>query len=194
VTFFEEISALNPTNDTFTLGSGDNITGCGFIIFGTSSIECSGVRFYWPGAAAASKTITCSLWQYGPSIGTTTLLASVNVTTTATTNAEYTGTFSTPVALSPGQVYSVSIWETSGTYYSKLGVNNNSDSILGTMFALTSSVLATPYMFYTMVTDNGGGNYCPWSIFKSGASGNAAPINVGGSMYPVNPVFTNGYS
>lgn len=72
------------------------------------SMSCTGMRFYWDGAA--SKTIKCSLWDTAG-----TRLQTVNVA--ATTAGIYTATWSAAETLTAFTNYRVSTWVNDGSKY-----------------------------------------------------------------------------
>lgn len=85
--------------------SASNTTGVTFIA-ARGSQSCTGVRFYWPEAAA--RTIKCSLWEWNNA----TALKTVNVTTSGSAGY-FSGTFASSQALDTSKAYQVSIFDTS---------------------------------------------------------------------------------
>ena len=190
VTYFEEVSAQSPTNDTLTLNAGNDTVGTSFILYGIapSSVTCTGVRFYWAGGAGHATTIKGVIWQYGTSgVGTSTELAT-NSVAVSTSPSEYTIPFLQTILLVQGSTTSVSIYDTSGTAYASIGNLGNSDSIVGTSLDVPSFI-ATSYLIYGVMNGNGGASVVsPFSVYKSGDN---APLNIGVNFFPVEPVLTH---
>ena len=84
---------------------------CGVRFFCDRAKSCTGAKFYWPGGVGA-KTIKVSLWDESG-----TRLANVSVSVNAA--GLYTATFGSPVSLTLGTRYRVSMWETGGSNYTK---------------------------------------------------------------------------
>lgn len=143
---------------SFTVGTGFQVN---------QSQVLTGVRFYWPGAPAV--TIRCKLWN---AAGVE--LASVDVVTAGA--GKYSGSFATPQTLttiaSLTTRYKVSIWETSGTSYTRWG-----GSISPAIYPVLPT-FGSPSMF--------------WKTFAQWAAGNAHPggDNTGVEWFPVEPVFS----
>lgn len=147
------------------LVAGNFTVGTGFQV--NQSQTLIGVRFYWPGAPAV--TIRCKAWN-----GAGVELASVDVITSGA--GKYSGLFATPQTLaviaSLTQRYKVSIWETTGTSYTRWG-----GSIAPAIYPVLPN-FGSPSMF--------------WKTFAQFAAGNAHPggDNAGVEWFPVEPIFS----
>jgi hypothetical protein len=131
----------------------------------TRAITVTGVRFYKAGGT--NRTYRCTLWNNAGAA-----LATVDVSTTGA--GVYTGTFAAPQNISQeaggAYTYKVTIWETSGSFYTK--ITTNSPCLLppaGTAFLASRSILVKHLGAY--------------------AAGNAAPnTEAAAERYPVEPV------
>jgi hypothetical protein len=181
VTLMEQ--AVTNGFDTFSTVSGSLTGAVSFFIYDTLNTHtCTGVRFYWKGAAT---TIKASLWKYtGSAAGVR--VTSVNIVVTAVAG-EYTVSFTSAQTLLPGVVYAVSVWDTSGTSVTNVGNPTNNASPLGEMLN-TETMLASYFHGYCMPAGNGGGTLRPWSLY---ANGDILPLNITSTGFtPVEPVLT----
>lgn len=131
----------------------------------TRAASCTGIAFY-AGHTSGSKTYRCKLWN---SSGTQ--LASVDVSATA--GEKKTATFSTPVSLTDGQQYYVSIWATDGSVYPYYNTNPN-----------------YPFGRDNQAFPDGGGMI--YTNRKCYGTGDSAPTSTsdGTEYYNVSPVYT----
>lgn len=135
---------------------------CGIRFYPTVACNCTGVRFYWMTTGGA-KTIKVSLWDDVSARLTSTTIA-VNATGT------YEAFFATPVALTQGTIYRVTMWDAAGTAYTK-----------ATLSAFNAAGPTRPAVC-------GGGT---WVLYSSTAwaTGDVWPTSVATTeCYPVEPL------
>ncbi len=143
---------------SITLGTASNQTSGVEVMF-TRARSCTGVRFYWPGAAGnAARTIRCRVWNVGGSLAT--------VDVGVTTPGVYTAAFGAPVALAALTRYRVTIRETANSEYS--------NGTLG-----TAPLPARPFTTQDMIVV---------AINQFSAGGDVNPTSNGSAVYPVEPI------
>jgi hypothetical protein len=139
--------------------AGSYTTGINFTL--TSNATITGIKFYWAGGSAV--TIRCKLWTISDSTQQKTVDVAVSAVGT------YTGTFSSSYSATAWVRYNVSIWETSGTNYTKFSDGNNLQPVF-------------PYIM---------GQHIIMLNPKMYSSGDAIPATAAGSEnYAVQPVYT----
>lgn len=137
--------------DNFAVASGNSVVG---------------VRFWWPGGGG-ELTVRCKLYTDGG----TTLLESADVVVNEA--GVYAAYFATTILLNSDMAYvrlTVSMWETSGTYY--VSATNTSSNYYPELS--TSQIFGSTGLY--------------WGAWKD-APGNSNPINDSSSNYAVEPVF-----
>ncbi len=102
----QQSNVIDNISTSISGGGGSNSRGANFFVF-TSGRFCTGARFFW--ASNTSRTIRVRLYEYTSTASVATVDVSVG------TYGIYTGTFASAFALTPGLLYTISIWETTGT-------------------------------------------------------------------------------
>jgi len=155
--FFDNISFASAHSPSTSAGS--NTTGIDFVF--TENATVTGVKFYWAGGSAV--TIRCKLWT----LADTTQQKTVDVNVSSA--GIYTGTFSSSYSASPWIRYNVSMWETSGTNYTKFTDANGIQPVFPFICGQHIIIMHT----------------------RKYASGDSFPSVVSGSEnYPTQPVYT----
>lgn len=162
---------------TCHLAGGNQTSGCQFALANVDTM--TGVKTFWF-TDGTTYTLKCSLWD----VGAGTRLASGTVGSVNTTGL-YTCSFTSAYTFSAtqqGQLYDVTVWETSGAEYTSCnGWNNNV-----TMGSLP--LLASPYHIYTSSKGSSGTSF--QSTFALYAGGDAKPTGAAGSeAYVVEPIW-----
>lgn len=150
-----------------TDNSGNQTSGCSFVVRPGVQLNLTGIRFYWAGTA--NETVRCKLWQN--SLG---LMKTVDVVTAG--DGIYTGTFSSPQVFGGGHSpfedrYVVSVWDVAGGKYTKS--------------------VTTNYAIFCPAVPFFGGRRITWLSHKLWSAGDTGPASTATSeIYLVEPVFS----
>lgn len=175
--WFSPITGLEQDSSvTFSTVAGSFTCGGMFYIMPNagSAHTVSGVRFYWKGAANTTKV---SLWTIATGGNNGSRVTSSTGPVTGTPG-EFTINFASPQALSPGNYYGVSTWDTSGTSVTNWNVASTNYAPYNSLFAVAST-------FHAYV----GGRGISTTPFNSYGIGDSCCVQTSGTgMCAIEPV------
>jgi hypothetical protein len=165
-----EMAALGLYGFTPTRQAASQTCGVAFHVL-NHAMTCTGAKFYWK-RGSADRTVRLKLWEitHADGFSSGTELANVDVNVTA--DGVYSGAW-TGVALTANKKYLVSMWETSGTDYTRVAAVGG-DAAKG--------VPSWPFPM---------GPFLLMSRTDRYTAGNNFPLSGGGSeLFPIVPVIS----